>query len=1460
MICPKCKTISSTNAKFCSECGADVSYLSGISELNINAAENKAYEDKRDSPQSLIGGEQTILPRTLSRKPSPIQVQGPINSRYELLEQIGKGGFAVVWKARDIKLGRIVAVKFLKSRNSGSDYVQKVIAERFKREAQSIAKLNHLNIVTVYDHECDDENVFIVMEYIDGGSLRDYLNSVGGALPTATAIQIAIGVAQGLSYAHRLNLVHRDIKPANILLVRNNMSDSEEVQLIPKIVDFGLARQGSDSDLSVSGFGLGTPFYVAPEQRRDAKNVNHTADIYSLGKTLYEMVTGEIPDSIDPDVIPSASGLAKVIIKSIKPNPSDRYFSTDEFIAALSSVEEGKGTEKASLTAGKNVIRYDLCPACGMEDVAELRFCQGCGAGLVRLCPECGQELRVQMLYCGSCGTDINAFQQAKDSVDRMKRFLAEKKFSRVLKEYESVAVGDFNSNNPNAKELIRILKSLEESAQIGENNKKILRQEIGEVWKSRYFDQLENLLDLYVEESGELEDDLQHLRNRIQPLRKLETLNEYSATLAKMIDRRSWSLVKKSLDEEPPLPEVSHPDDEKALEEVRSTIEELRVKVSRVIFEEQCLETEQIHEGISSAMELGDWAASWGLTVSLPVTRFPELLSEQHLACLSAARDDILALGEEIAVRWVDEQANVALTSAQNGEWDKADQELNQILKLPCNASICELKYQETSEAIRDIKISQLRNSMFEFLNARQWDKAIGTASALISLCPDDSDAVMVQRESLAGKKVDSEIDSIGVFYHTGKYAACIARCKSLMERVDGNYEVSTSWYRGNLQGLLKSSITKAQHQDESLAEIDRYLEAGNWDKAIESSQQLVNLYSWMEGAKARLSNAVNGKRRAFRKKILLTSASSLAVLVILTFFSFSIYYIRNVAAFKSAVRSDDTKAALLLVQKIGNIHSPALHYQEALNIRQETRNSIPEVPHEESVMQYCHAWQTAMQVEADANRLLVDRKFKHAIEKYSQLPQLYQDTSHWIANYGSAVASYEENYREMDNLFNRLDSNMERLYEESWRKATAEVSRVKAMASTPAEISKQVILIKNAIAKLKSLEKELAAVLQKEHQDFAEAKNIFISQLDNRESFLKNYAGDLWEKIQTEINNAEDNQGKPIGTNSYKEACRLLGDAISHANQEWDKVKKNKLRELSEKISNCEKLFQEALASSSKSRQGLNKSQECLERLAEIKTDEAYAELAQSEKTGIQSLEKKCTDFHATTYRGPEVNEKFWKVPGFDMVLVWVDKLDAWVCQTEVSNRDYRERVPAHNSREWGAYSLNSDDQPAVMLLFKDASLYAEKLTLSEKQAHRIPDGYQYRLLTRQEWIVCAQCGTNWKFPWGNEMPPACNNYADSSFRAYSKVYGVAEYNDQFVVSSPVYAGFTNNWSICNMGGNVRELVTCSETLSPLICDGSWRTYEPGKMECTYSEPVNLEHRFLDTGFRLILGKSLK
>ena len=261
------------------------------------------------------------------KKETLIYLDIPRINGYEIVGLIGKGGMGSVYKAKQLSLNRLVAIKVLKKEFQE----QKDFILRFNREAEVLARLSHPNIVPIIDKGVQDGNFFFVMEYIDGETLRQKLKK--GKLPFDEVIKYTLQILRAISFAHNHNVIHRDLKPENILIDKAGNV---------RIADFGLADivgDNKDYSLTGSGMAMGTAHYMAPEQRRDAKRVDRRADIFSLGITLYEMLTGEIPQGnfkrvyqLRMDVNPA---IDEIIEKAISTKPQDRFQSAEEMANAI---------------------------------------------------------------------------------------------------------------------------------------------------------------------------------------------------------------------------------------------------------------------------------------------------------------------------------------------------------------------------------------------------------------------------------------------------------------------------------------------------------------------------------------------------------------------------------------------------------------------------------------------------------------------------------------------------------------------------------------------------------------------------------------------------------------------------------------------------------------------------------------------------------------------------------------------------------------------------------------------------------------------------------------------------------------------------------------------------------------------------------------------------------------------
>ena len=230
---------------------------------------------------------------------------GQTISHYKIIDKLGEGGMGVVYKAQDLKLDRMVAIKFLPSHLSASPDSK----ARFLQEAKATAALNHPNILNVYEIDEQEDGMFLVMEYLDGTTLKKYMTNLtsGTGVSAHQAIEWASQIAEGLKAAHGKNIVHRDIKPENVMLTNDGKL---------KIMDFGIAKLKSSSGLTRTGTSLGTLSYMSPEQAQ-GEAADLRSDIWSLGVVLYELLTADLPFKSEHE-----AGLLYLIVNEDPPVPS----------------------------------------------------------------------------------------------------------------------------------------------------------------------------------------------------------------------------------------------------------------------------------------------------------------------------------------------------------------------------------------------------------------------------------------------------------------------------------------------------------------------------------------------------------------------------------------------------------------------------------------------------------------------------------------------------------------------------------------------------------------------------------------------------------------------------------------------------------------------------------------------------------------------------------------------------------------------------------------------------------------------------------------------------------------------------------------------------------------------------------------------------------------------------------
>ncbi len=497
--------------------------------------------------------------------------------RYKVSHKIGAGAMGEVWYGLHPGLNIPVAIKILFEDLMGRD---PTFLKRFVEEAHTAAKINHPNVVRIYDAGSEGRTHYIAMEYVAGGTARELMERAGGVLPLADAVSVVAGATRGLQAAARHNIIHRDIKPENIMISEDGT---------PKLADLGLAKQtgtaSTGHSLTMTAVPMGTPFYIPPEQVLSAKEVDARADIYALGIAFYHLVTGEVPFTGDTafnimlkqvnEPLPDPRSrnpslpddICRIICRMAEKDPADRFQSADELLQALlpflppgeAAVEAvtpraavrmqtpapvpvqtvtqtpprsgivpaaspaGVADPAAILARGSvtgQMSVAQVCPECGAPIAGTGDFCGRCGAVLRRPCPECGAKRDRDLVFCQSCGTDVPQFVKVQKGVKQIEKCAAAKKWQEIDQILEGIPK---KLRLPGAKgtKLREKLAALHEQAEKQLKVSRELREAIDELVMAQDYDLAGEKLNQYLEINPH-DDETAKMQGEIQTLKSI--------------------------------------------------------------------------------------------------------------------------------------------------------------------------------------------------------------------------------------------------------------------------------------------------------------------------------------------------------------------------------------------------------------------------------------------------------------------------------------------------------------------------------------------------------------------------------------------------------------------------------------------------------------------------------------------------------------------------------------------------------------------------------------------------------------------------------------------------------------------------------------------------------------------------------------------------------------------------
>ncbi len=422
MKCPLCEMEIPDHAEVCPECGnTELSPVAELEKDNVSEKNSATSVEALGSPAetllSHLRTQQEVSPVVPPVAPPPDEPSESsiLTQHFDLLKSLQRADEETTeWVAVAKDSGKEVGLLKVESPDEEKQ------DEAYERALRAL-DFNHRNVMPVYGvHEGEgDSSFWISMEPLLEGSLADYL-AEKEKVTRPVAVALMCGLARGVAYIHQKHFIHNALRPINIFLRK------EGKELVPKIGVFGSERDDGDN----------RKVYLAPEQSEENVEESRAADIFSLGRIFYQMVTGDTSPSIDLTLLKHRPRkLVHVIKKCLEENPDDRYATADELLSDLEKLSK----EKKSESKNQGLEEQIICPNCGSKNDGDAKFCEICSAGLIVLCGECGAENSVAEPMCSSCNADIHAFTEAMQLLIRLKRFKTQKKWKELSEKETTV-------------------------------------------------------------------------------------------------------------------------------------------------------------------------------------------------------------------------------------------------------------------------------------------------------------------------------------------------------------------------------------------------------------------------------------------------------------------------------------------------------------------------------------------------------------------------------------------------------------------------------------------------------------------------------------------------------------------------------------------------------------------------------------------------------------------------------------------------------------------------------------------------------------------------------------------------------------------------------------------------------------------------------------------------------------
>lgn len=1439
---------------------------------------------------------------------------GTTISHFRIESKLGEGGMGAVYSAQDLTLSRNVAIKLMSRAllsQQANPALKDTIEQRFVREARSAAAVNHPNIAQIYEANFDDNDWFIAMEYIDGKTLG-YSIEQGELMSVAEVISIGMQAIAGLAHAwEQYKIIHRDIKPANIMLTKNNLV---------KIVDMGLAKpitedEGDEVDtmydmpeLTMAGTPLGTPQYMAPEQAVGQTGIDFRTDMFALGVTLYEVLTGHkafhgktAPMVYMAQVQKQYTSISElrenvpellqtILYRMMEPKAEDRFGSYEELMQALNQIHLGdsdaEGLRTFQQPSASLPTRIATQPGAQHDEIPQSFYATDTLIkDRYRVLKPIGRG-RAGMVYHGL--DTHNGLECAIKSLYPGREFPVDQ-MEHVKRNYQQLL--EMSHRN-----LVQV-RDIEEDATTGElfiimellngcNLRQYTTRLVTE-HKSLAVPGIESILTSAAHAIDSVNRAFKSLHYDIKP--ESLFLLEGSNTV-KLLD---YGILRPPDDAETPAEETLHM-------VPLATTEYMAPEIWR--HEDPTMAADQY---AFAAVVYEMLARRVPLWVHIPVRGSDDSTDDTKTVIDSHAREFfqlVTETGDIEPIEGLSRKENAALLRALSR--DARD------------------RFPGCEEFIRALGtgVGLGRGKKHLLLIAAALLLVAGALAALkpnaepvapsgghppIAKPPEDDTArshARYEREQFERLLTQLTPKPIAQPQLPAVQEASLKASNLMKER---QYEEALQAYRqlnGRLKKIEEQVIAAenrrkdAEAQANSLSKqfVDLQVELSGDTLAlalmgpigpIQSKAQEAQLAGDFEQASQHYSAGLARmreisaqvaeqrikerdalKQRALARQVQYTKERvGLAQNPYAEGLLAAADAVRDSAA--SLLAKDDFQAAIDTFDKAIAELERATH--KALDLRKEAEQERARQKQaaEETKAEF-NQRRLAMAISDRATALLkpADDLSKDAVGAlmngdYARSRSLYVDALNLIREVEKQLdlerqqqreALHAEALKQQESYRTRRQQIAELPHTRMGLKVCDDYANRAAVMLQQADYQVAAETYQKGLRELDKLEREALEMAAREKAKRREAVDVAKQRfLELRVELAKQ------PDSQTLMAGADRLSGKGrdlLDADRYAEAEAAYEEALEmlvDVEQRLREVRRRESKTLRDELNEKRTALREFESAAPELQEDIVRLDVVIRMAVDAMTREDFAEAADEFK---QAMKKADSLIQRARDRFSARKGHNFTVPGVAMDFVWIDSMRFWASKYEITNEQFRMFKPTHNSKKAEGVSLDGDRQPVVEVSYLDVIGFGEWLKSSASKQFALPANYEFRIPSVSEWSKLARCGKDRRFPWGDSWPAKYGNFGNQE--VFPTTWRLNGYDDPYPVTAPVEESGTNEWGLYGMAGNVWEWTSDKKSDKRAVCGGAWTEITQKTLAIDVQGWAPSSERFDNIGFRLILA----